>query len=80
MMDKHRDPTMALLTGFMLGSMRKIWPWKETLESITVRGKVHILSTKNILPAELNAELLITSAIALSGFILVIVLQKTTNK
>jgi putative membrane protein len=76
MMDKHRNSTMALLTGFMFGSIRKIWPWKETLESIIIRGKVHILSTKNILPTEFNAELLITFAVALLGFVLVIALQK----
>lgn len=79
MMDKHREATMALLTGFMLGSMRKIWPWKEILESITVRDKVHILSTKNILPATFDSEFLITAALAVTGFILVIVLQRMTN-
>ena len=29
---KHaRDGTLAVLTGFMLGSLVKLWPWKETL-------------------------------------------------
>lgn len=27
----HRDSTMAVLTGFMLGSLNKLWPWKEVL-------------------------------------------------
>nr|MBF0221810.1 DUF368 domain-containing protein [Desulfobulbaceae bacterium] len=79
MMDKHRGATMALLTGFMLGSMRKIWPWKEILESITVRGKVHVLSTKNIIPTAFDSELVITAALALTGFIVVITLQKMTR-
>jgi len=76
MMDRHRNSTMALLTGFMLGSMRKIWPWKKTLDSIIINGKVYILSTKNILPTDLNTELIITLGIALAGFILVLLLQK----
>ena len=80
MMDRHRNSTMALLTGFMLGSIRKIWPWKETLDSIIIRSKVHILSTKNIIPTEFNTELFITTALALLGFVLVIALQKMTNK
>jgi putative membrane protein len=29
---KHRrDETLAILTGFMLGSLIKLWPWKQTL-------------------------------------------------
>ncbi|HET8801657.1 MAG TPA: DUF368 domain-containing protein [Marinobacter sp.] len=25
------DPVLALLTGFMIGALNKVWPWKETL-------------------------------------------------
>lgn len=32
--EKHHDIAVATLTGFMLGSLRKIWPWK--LEEINV--------------------------------------------
>lgn len=28
LLSNHRIPTMALLAGFMLGSLNKIWPWK----------------------------------------------------
>lgn len=27
----YRFPTLALLSGFMLGSLNKVWPWKEVL-------------------------------------------------
>jgi len=27
----HKDETLAVLTGFMLGSLAKLWPWKETI-------------------------------------------------
>jgi putative membrane protein len=30
--NRYQDTTLALLTGFVLGSLNKIWPWKETLE------------------------------------------------
>ncbi|MEQ9063609.1 MAG: DUF368 domain-containing protein [Vicingaceae bacterium] len=33
MFKHYRDTTLALLTGFMIGSLNKIWPWKETIES-----------------------------------------------
>ena len=35
--------TLASLTGFMLGSLNKIWPWKETLDT-------NLWTAKNILP------------------------------
>lgn len=30
---KFPNATMALLSGFMIGSLNKLWPWKEVLES-----------------------------------------------
>ena len=49
---RYRDVTVAVLTGFMLGSLRKVWPWKETLEFITDRhGELVPLIERNVLPA-----------------------------
>lgn len=31
---KYRDQTLALLTGFMLGSVNKLWPWRNAVEWI----------------------------------------------
>lgn len=28
-LDHYRFPTLALLAGFMIGSLNKVWPWKE---------------------------------------------------
>lgn len=44
---KYHDVTVALLTGLMIGSLRKIWPWK--LETINIlpewnTGTAHILA------------------------------------
>ena len=35
MFDKYHDVTIALLSGFLLGSLNKIWPWKQTLTWFT---------------------------------------------
>ena len=32
MYKKHHDITVALLTGFLLGSLQKLWPWQKKLE------------------------------------------------
>ena len=41
--------TLASLTGFMLWSLNKIWPWKETLD-------VNLWTAKNILPNQYNGD------------------------
>lgn len=44
--------TVALLTGFMVGSLNKIWPWKQTLEYYTdSHGIQQPLVEQNILPS-----------------------------
>ena len=30
---RYKNVTVALLMGFMIGSLNKVWPWKETVES-----------------------------------------------
>lgn len=47
---KYHDITIAVLVGFMIGSLNKIWPWKETLETILVDGMSRPLVEKNVLP------------------------------
>jgi len=32
LLDRHRDVSLALLAGFMIGSLNKVWPWKEVTE------------------------------------------------
>ena len=32
LLKRHYDLTMATLTGFMIGALNKVWPWKITVE------------------------------------------------
>ena len=34
MFDNYRDTTLAVLTGFMIGSLNKVWPWRNTTQWI----------------------------------------------
>lgn len=43
--------TLASLTGFMLGSLNKIWPWKTTLNKIGDE----LVTWKNVLPNQFEA-------------------------
>ena len=40
MFKKYRDLTLAVLTGFMLGSLRKIYPWRLPTEWLDEEGNV----------------------------------------
>ena len=47
----YENTTLALLTGFIFGSLNKIWPWKKVLEfRINSQGGQVPLYDKSILP------------------------------
>ena len=51
MFKHYKTMTLALLGGFMLGSLNKVWPWKQSIESVIDRhGKEIPLVQNNILP------------------------------
>ncbi len=48
---KHEKLTLATLTGFMIGSLNKIWPWKEVLDTrINSEGEIIPTVTGNLSP------------------------------
>jgi putative membrane protein len=79
---RWRDLSLAFLTGLMLGSLNKIWPWKETLTWRTDRhGEQLPLLQSNLLPerfAEISGQdpqLLLAIALAVGGVLLVLCLE-----
>lgn len=75
---RFHDVTIAVLAGFMLGSLNKVWPWKETVETfIDSHGVVKPLVEKNILP---DAYLWQGLMLMVVGFLLVYVLEKVAGK
>lgn len=75
-LNHHRNVTMALLTGVMMGAMRKIWPWKEVLETKVIRGKTHVLQEQNTFPAQIDAQVLLAVILMLIGMAFVFFLDK----
>jgi len=74
---KHHDIVIALLIGFMIGSLRKVWPWKEVVTTrINSHGDIVPLLENNIFPQQLNSEVLLCLGLAIIGFGLVFVLDK----
>ena len=70
-----RNITLAVLTGFMLGSLNKVWPWKEKIETIADGHPIQLES--NILPSGQVWEAI---ALALVGFLSVYFLEKLSTK
>ena len=62
----------------MIGSMRKVWPWKIALESQIIRGKEHVLREENVWPL-LNTELGIALLLMGTGFVMVLMLDKISK-
>ncbi len=78
---KYHDYMVAFLTGLMLGSLRKVWPFKETLESITGSGgKVIPLVQKNVLPHQWSGEVTAALCLAILGFLVVLVLDRMARR
>lgn len=73
-----RNVTLAVLSGFMLGSLNKVWPWKETLETyVDSHGVVKPLIESNIMP---NAHVAEAVALMFVGFFVVYFLEKISSK
>ncbi len=74
-LEKYHAITVSVLTGFMAGAMRKIWPWKEVLDSVVIRGKTHVLSEANVLPPAVDSDLAAAVLLMVAGFAVVIILE-----
>ena len=78
MFKKYHDLTVALMVGFMLGSLPKVWPWKEVLEWHTNSKGIDVpLVEEPILPQSYSGDpqIFLAVAAALVGFLLVYILE-----
>jgi putative membrane protein len=74
---KHHDFVIALLIGFMLGSLRKVWPWKEVITTrVNSHGDIVPLLEKNILPAQFDSTVVLCLGLAAFGFAVILLLDK----
>jgi putative membrane protein len=64
----------------MAGSILKIWPWKEVLETRIIRGKVHAMVERNILPPAIDGEVVFAIVLAIIGFLAVLVIEGLSRK
>jgi len=83
MFEHHKNTTLTLLIGFMMGSLNKVWPWKQVLETrINSHGEIVPYIDRSILPQNFEGEPQITIAIILAifGFVLIFGMEKIASK
>ncbi len=79
----YKSITLAVLTGFMVGALAKIWPWKKALTyRINSKGINVPLNEECISPLSFDGNPQILSAIALMvfGFLMILILEKIGSK
>lgn len=78
-----KNPTLALLTGFMLGSLNKLWPWRNVISTrINSKGKEVPFIEQSVLPSNYESEPFLVSVIIcmIIGFLSVFLIEKLGSK
>ncbi len=83
MFKHHKNLTLAVLTGFMVGALNKIWPWKEVLQyRMNHAGAKIPFIERSILPQnyEGNPQVLYAVIFATIGFLTIFLLERIAVK
>ena len=75
----YQNITLALLTGFMVGALNKVWPWKEILSyRRDSHGEQVPLLEKSILPGNFEGDpkIMMVIILAVIGFLTIFLLEK----
>jgi putative membrane protein len=83
MFKHHKNLTLAILTGFMIGSLNKIWPWKNTLKTrINSEGLEVSVLDESILPSSYagDSELVLAIVFIVIGFATILILETLGSK
>ncbi len=72
LLKRYHDLIMAILIGLMCGSLRKIWPWKETVTTfIDSHGKEIPSLQSNIIPSSFTSEVVYALLFMLIGILVI---------
>ena len=79
----YKNYTLAVLTGFIIGSLNKIWPWKETLTWRTNSHGIKVpFNQQSVLPYNFDGDpkLIMAIILAIVGFCLILFMEKLAIK
>jgi len=83
MFKHHKNLTLAILTGFMIGSLNKIWPWKNVLKTrINSEGIEVTALDESILPSSYigDPNILFAVIFIVIGFATILILESLGHK
>jgi putative membrane protein len=79
MFSYHKNMILAVLTGFMIGALNKIWPWKEVLSTrLNHSGEEVPFLERSILPNTYDGDPLVLYAVLFTvlGFLTIFILER----
>ena len=75
LLKKHKSITIALIVGFIAGSLRGVWPWKIKSQELEEIDKIAIY-----IPEVNNDSSLLTVVYIILGILFVVLLERFANK
>ena len=75
LLKKHKSTTLAVIVGFIAGSLRGVWPWKIKSQELEEIDKISIY-----IPEVNNDSSLLTVVYIIIGILFVVLLEKFANK
>jgi putative membrane protein len=80
---KFKDQTIGILTGFILGSLSILWPWKNEIYRLNALGEFILKDDKKLVqgydlyfPSTINSEVLLAILLAVVGFVIIALMEK----
>jgi putative membrane protein len=83
MFKHHKNITLAILTGFMVGSLNKIWPWKKVLTwRLNSEGLKVPLLEESVAPSAYigDPQVILAIVFMIVGFLTIFILEKLGSK
>jgi len=83
---RYRNQTIALLTGFILGSLSILWPWKKAVymmnngQVVTKHGKPIVSYYEKIMPSQFDIHFFMAILLMLLGIASIVYIEKASSK
>lgn len=83
---KYKDQTISILTGFILGSLSILWPWKNEVYKLDSVGNYIFKDSEKIIqgytkyiPETINTEVILAISLMIIGFITIYLIEKLAS-
>ncbi|NOY50534.1 MAG: DUF368 domain-containing protein [Chlorobi bacterium] len=84
---KYKNQTIAILTGFILGSLNVLWPWKNSVylkddlgNDVIKHGEHVIAGYVSVIPDNINAEVLFAVVFMIIGIVSISAIELAASK